>query len=101
MIKLQTKGKGVDYVLNSLADDKLMASIRCLGTGGVFLEIGKVDMANNTKLGMGHFMNELSFHAILVDLLLVGDSPIKTVSTFIHSIFGMILIPIFYSKLVT
>lgn len=41
MIKIETNGKGVDYVLNSLSDDKLHASIRCLGSGGTFLEIGK------------------------------------------------------------
>jgi fatty acid synthase, animal type len=47
MIMTRTKGKGVDFVLNSLADDKLQASVRCLGKGGKFLEIGKFDMGKS------------------------------------------------------
>lgn len=51
MIKLRTKGEGVDFVLNSLAEDQLHASIRCLGRAGTFLEIGKFDLANDSKIG--------------------------------------------------
>lgn len=46
-----TEGKGVDVVLNSLAEDKLQASVRILAQHGRFLEIGKVDLSNNTALG--------------------------------------------------
>ena len=42
---------GVDVVLNSLAEDKLKASVRVLATHGKFLEIGKYDLAMNTPLG--------------------------------------------------
>lgn len=69
MIKLRTKGQGVDYVLNSLAEDKLHASIRCLGFGGIFLEIGKFDLANDTKIGLGSFLKEISFRTVMVDNL--------------------------------
>jgi fatty acid synthase len=69
MILTRTNGKGVDYVLNSLAEEKLQASIRCLGKGGKFLEIGKFDMANDTKIGLSHFLKELSFHSVMVDKL--------------------------------
>jgi len=69
LVMTQTEGKGVDYVLNSLAEEKLTSSIRCLGQGGKFLEIGKFDMANDYKIGLGEFLNELSFHAVLVDNL--------------------------------
>lgn len=69
MIKLRTNGGGVDYVLNSLAEDKLHASIRCLGHGGVFLEIGKFDLANDTKIGLGIFLKEVTFRSVLVDNL--------------------------------
>ncbi len=47
----ETKGKGVDVVLNSLAEDKLQASVRCLAKGGRFLEIGKLDLLKNNNLG--------------------------------------------------
>ena len=80
MIQMRTKGKGVHYVLNSLAEEKLIASIRCLGKGGKFLEIGKFDMANNTKIGLGSFLNELSFHAIMVDKLFKAPEKEKLVS---------------------
>lgn len=52
MIMNATNGRGVDHVLNSLTDDKLLASVRCLADHGNFLEIGKYDMANDRKLGM-------------------------------------------------
>lgn len=42
---------GVDMVLNSLAEEKLQASVRCLAQHGRFLEIGKVDLSNNHPLG--------------------------------------------------
>ena len=45
-----TNGLGVDVVLNSLSDDKLIASLKCLAINGRFLEIGKYDMTLDTKL---------------------------------------------------
>ncbi|XP_062126451.1 fatty acid synthase [Drosophila sulfurigaster albostrigata] len=73
MIQRETDGKGVDFVLNSLSEDKLLASVRCLGQSGHFLEIGKFDMANDSKLGLGAFLKELTFHAVLADSLLVAS----------------------------
>jgi len=51
-IRKETAGRGVDVVLNSLAEDKLQSSVRLLAQHGRFLEIGKVDLSNNTPLGM-------------------------------------------------
>ena len=67
LVMKRTRGKGVDFVLNSLAEEKLAASVRCLGKGGKFLEIGKFDMANDNKLSLGDFLRELTFHAVMVD----------------------------------
>lgn len=50
MVHRETNGKGVDFVLNSLSEEKLLASLRCLGKSGHFLEIGKYDMANDNKI---------------------------------------------------
>ena len=50
MILQATDGKGVDVVLNSLAEDKLFASVNCLAPYGRFLEIGKFDLSQNSKL---------------------------------------------------
>ncbi|XP_077295534.1 fatty acid synthase-like [Arctopsyche grandis] len=69
MIMYQTEGKGVDIVLNSLADDKLQASIRCLGKKGRFLEIGKFDIVNNTNIGMQFLLKDASIHGIMLDFL--------------------------------
>ena len=46
-----TGGRGVDVVLNSLAEDKLQSSVRLLAQHGRFLEIGKFDLSNNSPLG--------------------------------------------------
>ncbi|XP_044747246.1 fatty acid synthase-like [Coccinella septempunctata] len=65
----ETRGRGVDVVLNSLAADQLYASVRCLANNGRFLEIGKVDLSNDSPLGMNVFLKNISFHGILVDAL--------------------------------
>lgn len=79
-IMYATKGRGVDLVLNSLADDKLYASIRCLAKNGRFLEIGKLDLSNNSALGMSVFLKNTSFHGILLDSIMAeNDETMKTV----------------------
>lgn len=67
MIRRETNGKGVDLVINSLSDEKLQASVRCLAYRGRFLEIGKFDISNNTPIGMYFFLKETSFHGIMLD----------------------------------
>lgn len=73
MVMRETKGRGVDLVLNSLAEEKLQASIRCLGLNGRFLEIGKFDLNQNSPLGMSVFLKNTSFHGILLDSVMEGD----------------------------
>ncbi|XP_025783452.1 fatty acid synthase [Puma concolor] len=65
-----TAGKGVDLVLNSLAEEKLQASVRCLAQHGRFLEIGKFDLSNNHLLGMAVFLKNVTFHGVLLDSLM-------------------------------
>jgi len=60
LIMSETNGRGVDLVLNSLSEQKLQASVRCLALGGRFLEIGKFDL-NNTRLGRLFFFTCLIF----------------------------------------
>uniref|UniRef100_A0A8C4V073 Fatty acid synthase n=1 Tax=Falco tinnunculus TaxID=100819 RepID=A0A8C4V073_FALTI len=64
-----THGKGVNLVLNSLAEEKLQASLRCLARHGRFLEIGKFDLSNNSQLGMALFLKNVAFHGILLDAI--------------------------------
>lgn len=75
LILNETNGRGVDVVLNSLSEEKLQASIRCLAVGGRFLEIGKFDLSNDAPLGMSVFLKNTTFHGILLDAITEGDSP--------------------------
>ncbi|XP_049523884.1 LOW QUALITY PROTEIN: fatty acid synthase-like [Dermacentor silvarum] len=70
----ETRGRGVDLVLNSLAGEKLHASVRCLATYGRFLEIGKFDMSKNSPLGMSVLLKSAEVYGILLDSLF-RDSP--------------------------
>ena len=47
-----TEGTGVDAVLNSLAGEFIPKSLSVLAPFGRFLEIGKIDVYGNTKLGL-------------------------------------------------
>mgnify|MGYP005984904319 FL=1 len=69
MIKTETRNKGVDIILNSLSEDKLQASIRCLAQGGKFMEIGKYDLANDSSLNLLFMEKEISYHGILFDVV--------------------------------
>nr|CAI5827466.1 unnamed protein product [Callosobruchus analis] len=77
LVMTQTNGRGVDVVLNSLAAHQLQASVRCLAIGGRFCEIGKVDLSNNSPLGMSIFLKNTTFHGILLDALFDSDTPEK------------------------
>jgi NADPH:quinone reductase-like Zn-dependent oxidoreductase len=57
----ETNGRGVDLVLNSLSDEKLQASVRCLARGGRFLEIGRYDLEKNSPLGRLYFIYMFNF----------------------------------------
>ncbi|XP_063235501.1 fatty acid synthase-like isoform X2 [Bacillus rossius redtenbacheri] len=70
----ETQGRGVDLVLNSLAEDKLLASVRCLANHGRFLEIGKFDLTNNSILGLSAFSGNRSFHGVFLDALFEKNS---------------------------
>ncbi|MFI5528202.1 SDR family NAD(P)-dependent oxidoreductase [Kitasatospora sp. NPDC051853] len=49
-----TGGRGVDVVLNSLAREFTDASLRLLGPGGRFLEMGKTDPRDREQLATAH-----------------------------------------------
>ncbi|KAM7297624.1 fatty acid synthase-like [Ixodes scapularis] len=55
----ETEGRGVDLVLNSLAEEKLLSSVRCLATHGRFLEVGKFDLSQNNTVVMAVLLNAL------------------------------------------
>lgn len=72
-----TKGRGVDLVLNSLSGKLFQASVRCLARRGRFLEIGKVDFLNRTSLDTNVFLKNCSFHGIFLDDIMEVTSALK------------------------
>jgi acyl transferase domain-containing protein/acyl carrier protein len=69
-----TAGAGVDAVLNSLTGDALARSLTLLAPHGRFLEIGKRDIYQDTRLGLWPFHRNLSYFA--VDLIrMFSDRP--------------------------
>jgi acyl transferase domain-containing protein/NADPH:quinone reductase-like Zn-dependent oxidoreductase/NADP-dependent 3-hydroxy acid dehydrogenase YdfG/acyl carrier protein len=60
-IMAATGGRGLDVVLNSLAGDFLVKSLGLLRPTGRFVELGKVDFFENTRLGLAPFRQGLSF----------------------------------------
>ena len=69
-ILAQTDGKGVDVVLNSLAGEAINRNFRVLKPFGRFLELGKRDFYENTKIGLRPFRNNISYFGIDADQLM-------------------------------
>lgn len=61
LIMKRTRGKGVDFTLNSLPRDKLLASITC-GERGIFWKLGNSIRQTIIKLDLGAFVKELIFY---------------------------------------
>ncbi|QDV67061.1 Phthiocerol synthesis polyketide synthase type I PpsC [Rosistilla carotiformis] len=59
-----TKGRGVDAVLNSLAGDFIPKNFSVLAPFGRFLEIGKIDVYGNSKIGLQALRNNISYFVI-------------------------------------
>ncbi|MEV6674108.1 SDR family NAD(P)-dependent oxidoreductase [Streptomyces sp. NPDC051162] len=60
-IRRATGGRGVDVVLNSLTGELLDASLRLLGEGGRFLEMGKADVRDHGAVSLEH--PGIAYHA--------------------------------------
>ena len=69
-ISATTGGTGVDIVLNSLAGEAIDRSLESLADYGRFLELGKIDIDKNRRLGMGILHRNTSVHGVDLDRLL-------------------------------
>ena len=67
----RTRGEGVDVVLNSLAGEAMSRSLRVLRPFGRFLELGKRDFYENTRVGLRPFRNNISYFGIDADQLML------------------------------
>ncbi|KAK4878174.1 hypothetical protein RN001_010680 [Aquatica leii] len=74
LILKQTNGTGVDLILNSLSEDKLLASTRCLARKGILLELGKVDLQLNNPLFLSTFRNNRVYSSISFDIMIEKHS---------------------------
>jgi thioester reductase-like protein len=61
-----TDGRGVDTVLNSLAGDFIPKNFSVLAPFGRYLEIGKIDVYSNSKIGLEALRNNIS--VFIIDL---------------------------------
>ena len=59
-----TNGTGVDCVLNSLAGDFIPKSFSVLSPFGRFIEIGKVDVYNDSKIGLQQLRDNISYFVV-------------------------------------
>ncbi|RQR39208.1 type I polyketide synthase [Burkholderia sp. Bp9142] len=80
-ILARTNGAGVDIVLNSLAGEAMVRSIDTLRPFGRFLELGKRDFYENSRIGLRPFRNNISYFGIDADQLM-GVLPSLTTRLF-------------------
>ncbi|MBN6209052.1 SDR family NAD(P)-dependent oxidoreductase [Ralstonia pickettii] len=80
-IRHATGGEGVDVVLNSLAGEAMVRSIDVLRPFGRFLELGKRDFYENSRIGLRPFRNNISYFGIDADQLM-DASPQLTAALF-------------------
>lgn len=72
-IRSDTDGYGVDVVLNSLSGAPQRAGLELLSFGGRFVEIGKLDIYGDTKMGLFPFRRNLAFYAVDLGLLTLTE----------------------------
>jgi acyl transferase domain-containing protein/acyl carrier protein len=63
-VKRRTRGRGYDVILNSLPGAAISAGLASLADYGRFVEIGKRDIYENSRLGLQPFRKNLSFFAV-------------------------------------
>ncbi|KAI1209352.1 fatty acid synthase S-acetyltransferase [Annulohypoxylon truncatum] len=68
-IMRETRGAGVDLVLNSLSGELLHATWTCVAEFGSMVEIGKRDLIGNGKLDMNAFLANRSYCCVDIDQL--------------------------------
>jgi acyl transferase domain-containing protein/NADPH:quinone reductase-like Zn-dependent oxidoreductase/NAD(P)-dependent dehydrogenase (short-subunit alcohol dehydrogenase family) len=71
-----TNGRGVDVALNSLAGKLLHATWKCIAPFGRFIEIGKRDIHENSKIGMDQFRTSVSFASVDLITMFEKNKPL-------------------------
>ncbi|WP_269900161.1 type I polyketide synthase [Paenalcaligenes faecalis] len=97
-ILADTQGEGVDVVLNSLAGEAINRNLHILRPFGRFLELGKRDFYQNSRIGLRPFRNNISYFGIDADQLMRAK-PVLTQRLFkemMQLIEARILVPLPY-----
>ncbi|MEO8352024.1 MAG: SDR family NAD(P)-dependent oxidoreductase, partial [Chthoniobacteraceae bacterium] len=68
-----TNRKGVDVVLNALAGEAIPMGMSCLAEFGRFIEIGKRDIYQNSRIPLWPLRRNASFHVVAMDAVFHGD----------------------------
>lgn len=76
-----TNGAGIDMVLNSLAGEAINRNLSILKPFGRFLELGKRDFYENTRIGLRPFRNNITYFGIDADQLM-NERPDLTAKLF-------------------
>ncbi|MEV0681824.1 SDR family NAD(P)-dependent oxidoreductase [Actinosynnema sp. NPDC050436] len=69
-------GGGVDVVLNSLAGEGMVRSLRALKPHGRFVELGKRDFLDDNSLPLAPFLHNIAFFGVDVSAMLAGSTRI-------------------------
>ena len=68
-----TGRRGVDVVLNALAGEAIPMGLSCLAEFGRFIEIGKRDIYQNSRIPLWNLRRNASFHVVAMDAVFSGD----------------------------
>jgi acyl transferase domain-containing protein/NADPH:quinone reductase-like Zn-dependent oxidoreductase/SAM-dependent methyltransferase/acyl carrier protein len=68
-----TNRRGVDVVLNALASEAIPMGLSCLAEHGRFIEIGKRDIYQNSRIPLWSLRRNASFHVVAMDAVFSGD----------------------------
>ena len=68
-----TDRRGVDVVLNALAGEAIPMGLSCLAEFGRFIEIGKRDIYQNSRIPLRPLRANASFHVVAMDAVFAGD----------------------------
>ena len=68
-----TGRRGVDVVLNALAAEAIPMGLACLAEFGRFIEIGKRDIYQNSRIPLWPMRRNASFHVVAMDAVFSGN----------------------------
>ena len=85
-IRRDTDGYGVDVVLNSLTGAAQRAGLELLAFDGRFVEIGKRDVYEHTRVDLYPFRRNLAFY--YADLLLMSNSAPGQIGDLLRTVYA-------------